>query len=101
MQVILIMYALSTIAVMVRVNTKDTISQYYDDNDDYDDYERTFNILPVLITIMLVISLSCTVGALLCDIPAMIAHFITKKVMNSVIFRTLVCSIAIVIICIV
>ena len=86
---ILIIYVASTIAVVARINTTDAINEYYDYNDDY--YEKTSNILIYYIMIMLAVSMCCTIGALLCDIPVMIAHFVTNKVMNSLIFRTLVC----------
>ena len=89
MQAILITYTGLAIAVMARVNTREVISEYYDDYDE--DEENTPFILPFLIILTLAASLCCTVGSLLCDIPVMIAHFITNKVMNSVIFRSLVC----------
>ena len=92
MQVILITYAGLTIAAMARVTTSQEDSVYYNHNDDYY-YETTGpNFLPVFIFVIFFASLCCTVGALLCDIPVMIAHFITNQVVNSVVFQTLVCS---------
>ena len=83
----------STIALMVNISSTDAISQYEDN--DYDDYEETSSyVLIALINIMLFASLSCTALALLCDIPVVVAHCITDRVMNSNAFRILVCSIA-------
>ena len=94
MQVILIMCVASTIALMVNISSTDAISQYEDN--DYDDYEETSSyVLIAFINIMLIASLSCTVLALLCDIPVVVAHCITDRVMNSNnAFRIFVCSIA-------
>ena len=86
----LITFAGLAIVSMTRVDT-DSDSIYYND-DDYD-YEDTPYVLPALIFVVLLASLCCTVGSLLCDIPTLIAQFVTNKVMNSVIFRTLVCSV--------
>ena len=88
MQVILIIYAGLAIAVMARVNTREARSEYYDDYDE--DEENTPYVLAFSMIVILAVSMCCTVGSLLCDIPVMIAHFVTNKVMNNYIFRSLV-----------
>ena len=96
MQVILITYVGLAIAVVARTSSREVVYEYYDyDDDDYYDENIPF-LLPLIIIVILAVSTCCTIGALLCDIPVMIAHFITNKVLSSIIFRILVCSIAIV-----
>ena len=89
-QLVLITYAGLTIASMARVTTTENDSVYY-----HDDYEESTdpNLVPTFTFIVLLASLCCTVGVLLCDIPTVIAQFISTKVMNSVAFRTLVSSV--------
>ena len=88
-QLVLITYAGLTIASMARVTTTENDSVYY--HNDYD--ESTDPIVPAFTFIVLLASLCCTIGALLCDIPTVIAQFISTKVMNSAVFRTLVSSV--------
>ena len=79
----------STIALMVNISSTDAISQYEDN--DHDDYEETSShVMIAVLYILLIASLSCTVLALLCDIPVLVAHCITDRVMNSDAFRFLV-----------
>ena len=80
---------------MARVSTTEDDNIYYNRGDDYYD-ESTGNVLPALIFIILLASLICTIASLLCDIPVLIAHFISSKVMNSAGFRALVGSVVIV-----
>ena len=90
LQLVLIAYGGVAIATMTRLDTDPTDSVYYE----YDYEEDTPYVYPFLILVVLIASLCCTVGSLLCDIPVLIIQFTTtNKVMNSVTFRTLVCSI--------
>lgn len=87
LQLILITYAGLTIASMARVTTSEEDSVYYEPSDEEESLDPT----PVFMFIVFFASLACTVGALFCDIPIMIAQFVSSKVMNHVIFRALVC----------
>ena len=90
----LITFAGLAIVAATRVIDTNTDSIYYnDDDDDYYEEEDTPYVFPFLIFLVLLASLCCTVGSLLCDIPTLIAHFVTNKVMNNVTFRNLVCSV--------
>ena len=79
---------------MVRISHGNIESSYPDDDDD--DYDNKANdsgylITSGLFTLFFSISLSCTIGSLLCDIPVIITQFVSTKVMNHIAFRTLVC----------
>ena len=76
---------------MVR-DSPDNITKFYPDDEEEDGEEDTgYIMLSGLLTIFFSISLTCTIGSLLCDIPVIISQFISTKVMNDIAFRTLVC----------
>ena len=84
----LIIYGGVTIGAMARVTTSFATNVYYTDYS-YGDATGPYLITPILFIIFSV-SLFYIVTSLLCDIPLMIAHFITSKVMSHPAFRTLV-----------
>ena len=86
----LIAFAGVTIASLDRVSL-DNIENSYPDDDENDYDETGVGMISGLLSIFFFISLSCTIGALLCDIPVIIIQFITTKVMNHIAFRILVC----------
>ena len=84
------MFAGVTIASLVRVSP-DNIESSYPDDDDYDyDGNSAYSFRSFILTFF-VISLCCTIGSLLCDIPVIIIQFMSTKVMNHIAFRILVC----------
>ena len=91
LQVILITYAGLAIAT---IDNRDSLPDLpEDDNNEQYDYEddRSAVIFErFLIIFVLSCSLLCTVGALICDLPCLVGHFVTNKVMNHSIFRVLV-----------
>ena len=79
---------------MVRISRGNIDNSYPDDDDDdygYDDGDSGSAMVSAFLTIYFSISLSCTIGSLLCDIPVIIIQFVSTKVMNNIVFRTLVC----------
>ena len=74
---------------MVRV-FGDNIEKFYPD-DDEDYHDSGYVTISAFLTIIFSLSLTCTIGSLLCDIPVIISQFISTKVMNHIAFRTLVC----------
>jgi len=62
------------------------------DNDNIydDDDEDDASPVPGILFIIFSASLFCTIGSLLCDIPLIIAQFISTKVMNNHVLRALV-----------
>ena len=80
-----------TIASLVRVSY-DNIENSYPDDDDYDyDGDSGYILTSFFLTLFFSLSLTCTIGALLCDIPVIIIQFISTNVMNHIAFRILVC----------
>ena len=82
-----------TIASLVRVSSDNIENSYpddYDYDDDYDDDNVGISV-SFFLTLFFSLSLTCTIGALLCDIPVIIIQFISTKIMNHIAFRTLVC----------
>ena len=79
---------------MVRISL-DNIDNYYPDDDDddeeFDGADSGSVMISGLLTLFFYISLSCTIGSLLCDIPVIIIQFVSTKVMNHIAFRALVC----------
>ena len=77
---------------MVRVSSGNIENSYPDDDDDYD-YDGDSGILMVsyFLTLFFSLSLTCTIGALLCDIPVIIIQFKSTKIMNHIAFRIFVC----------
>ena len=78
---------------MVRISSDNIENSYPDDDDDDDDYDGDSGNLMVsaFLSIFFCLSLICTIGTLLCDIPVIIIQFISTKIMNHIAFRTLVC----------
>ena len=74
------------------IDNPDFLPEDNTDDDDYDDdYDRTgANFDRFFIIFVLSCSLLCTFGALICDLPCLIGHFITNRVMNHPVFRVLV-----------
>ena len=71
---------------MVRISNDNIFSSYPDD-DDYDDEGGSdYVVFSGFLTIFFSISLSCTIGSLLCDIPVIIIQFVSTKVMNNIVF---------------
>ena len=89
MQLIRIAFAGVTIASMVRISRYNIQKFYPGDDEDYHDTGSVM--VSAFLTIIFSISLTCTIGSLLCDIPVIISQFISTKVMNDIAFRTLVC----------
>jgi len=81
-QLILITYAGLTIASIARIDN----DNIYDDDDEEDDD----TIIPAFLILIFYASLFCTIGSLLWDIPLIIAQFISTKVMNNSVLRSLV-----------
>ena len=79
-----------TIASLVRVSYDNIENSYPNDDDDYDGHSG-YILTSFLLTLFFSLSLTCTIGALLCDIPVIIIQFISTKIMNHIAFRTLVC----------
>ena len=86
----LIAFAGVTIASLDRVSY-DNIENSYPDDDEYDYDDTGVVMISALLSIFFAMSLSCTIGALLCDIPVIIIQFISTKVMNHIAFRIVVC----------
>ena len=88
LQTILMTYAGLAIAT---IDNPDSLPEEYTDDDYDDDYERTGPTFDrFFIIFVLSCSLLCTFGALICDLPCLIGHFITNRVMNHPVFRVLV-----------
>ena len=64
--------------------TTDGYDEEYEDERAAIAFERFF------IIFVLVCSLCCTFGAMICDLPCLIGHWMTNKVMNHQAFRALV-----------
>ena len=90
LQAILITYAGLAIAT---IDNRDSLfDSPEDDNEqeDYEDDELTIIVEHILIIFVLSCSLLCTFGALICDLPCLVGHFVTNKVMNHPVFRVMV-----------
>ena len=61
-------------------------------DEEYEDERASVDFARFFIIFVLICSLCCTVGAMICDAPCLIGHFITNKVINNQAFRALVCS---------
>ena len=91
LQAILITYAGLAIAT---IDNRDSLPDLPEDeneqDNEYEDSRSAVIFERFLIIFVLSCSLLCTFGALICDLPCLVGHFITNKVMNHSVFRVLV-----------
>ena len=92
-QVIMITFAGLTIASMARISYKQRSNVYYSDDYFETTYyeEASFNPITIYLFILFSISLCCTTLSVITDILAIIAQFLSSKIINHAAFRALVC----------
>ena len=60
-------------------------------DEEYEDERASVDFNRFLIIFVLGSSLCCTFGVMICDLPCLIGHLVTNKLMNNPVFRALVC----------
>ena len=60
-------------------------------DEEYEDERASVDFNRFLIVFVLACSLCCTFGVMICDLPCLIGHLVTSKLMNNPVFRALVC----------
>lgn len=60
-------------------------------DEEYEDERASVDFNRFLIIFVLASSLCCTFGVMICDLPCLIGHLVTNKLMNNPVFRALVC----------